>query len=288
MTLLAGKPKSYKTWIAIQLAVAIALGRTFFGRKVTTPGRVLFCEFDDDSAQLQQRLHFLLQSLTPDQSHALQNLSFRFKLPPLLQGGATQLAALLAKERKAGRPFELLVIDPYLAVRSHRGKNADLVADDYKEIAALRRVCADYQVTGLLVHHLRKAASTDASDLVSGTTGITAAVDAWWIVTADRNDNRYKRVEIKGRSIPERLLRITFQRRGENPGVQRVDEGPEVTAGPEGKTILALLKKHGPMSPKKIAGTLKKPSNTIYQLLHRLHEQEKITKKSRQYTYSPQ
>jgi len=127
-----------------------------------------------------------------------------------------QLAARLRLAREEGNPFQLVVLDPYLAIRSQRGKNGDLVKEDYEEMALLRRVCVDNQCAGLLVHHLRKATSTDASDLVSGTSGITAAVDAWLIVTADRDDGRYKRVEIKGRSIPERLLRIGSTTRESN------------------------------------------------------------------------
>ena len=41
LTFFVGRPKSLKTWLVLELAVAVALNRRFLAYTVTTPGRVL-------------------------------------------------------------------------------------------------------------------------------------------------------------------------------------------------------------------------------------------------------
>jgi RecA-family ATPase len=184
LTMLAGKPKSRKTWIALELALAVVLDRPFLGRSIGTPGRVLFCELDDDRRQLNRRLHLLLPRIDANSQEALKNLMFVHSAGSVRHRLIEELDELLFAAERCGEPFRLLVIDPYLAIRSNR-KKADWVTADYDEIGDLRRLCAKHGCTGILVHHLRKMGSRFASDNVLGTTGLTAAVDAWWIVIDD-------------------------------------------------------------------------------------------------------
>ncbi len=249
LTLVAGRPKAWKTWLLVQLAIAVALGRTFLGRPIVTPGRVLFLEFDDAS------LHLLLPKIGPDEREALKNITFIDSLKPFGQGGLADLEQRLREARRRGEPYRLLAIDPYMAVRTNR-KAKDWVAHDYRELGALRQLCIKHKCTGVLSHHLRKAASPYAADQVLGTTGITAAVDAWWILIEDPKSPKHKLMEVKGRSIPETMMRIGFDAGGSNPGVYEVSEGIELKAGPEGQEILLLLKMRGPLTPAEIAVAL--------------------------------
>ncbi len=284
LTLVAGRPKSWKTWLLLQLAIAVALGRTFLGRPIVTPGRVLFCEFDDAPQQLHHRLHLLLPKIGAADRRALENITFIDTLKPFRQGGLCDLEQRLTEARRRGEPYQLVVIDPYMAVRSSR-KAKDWVADDYRELGALRQLCIKHRCTGVLSHHLRKAVSPYAADQVLGTTGITAAVDAWWILMEDPSNPNHKLMEIKGRSIPETMLRIGFNARGPNPGVYAAYAGIELGAGPEGQEILLLLKKCGPMTPGEIAKARHRSPNNVYQLLSRLRQRGLVNKDGTKYVY---
>ena len=109
---------------------------------------------------------------------------------------------------------------------------------DYKETGALRQLCIKYGCTGILVHHLRKAGSPYAVDQVLGTTGLTAAVDCWWLIMDDPQNPEYKVVEVRGRSMPETMLRIGFRPSGSSPGSYVIDEGIDLRAGVEGRKIM--------------------------------------------------
>jgi hypothetical protein len=284
LTLLAGKPKSRKTWIALELALAVAMDRPFLDRPIKTPGPVLFCEFDDDRRQLNSRLHIRLPRIDAPEEQALKNITFVHALQPVRQGWIQELDRMLADARRRGEPFRLVVIDPYLAIRSGR-KRGDWVTDDYDEIAELRRLCATYDCTGVLVHHLRKAGSKFAADSVLGTTGLTAAVDAWWIVTDDPLSAAIKNLRIQGRSIPEATLQFRFDLSGPKAGMHVLDEGVQINAGPVGAKIVSLLKRTGPKPPGEIASELRRPPNNVYQILNRLHKRGLVTKDGPLYGY---
>ncbi len=284
LTLVAGRPKSWKTWLVLQLAIAVASGRMFLGRPIVTPGRVLVFELDDDPQQLHGRLHLLVPRIGADDHQALKNINFVHSQKPLRQGGLRELDQQLKEARRLGKPYQLVVIDPYMAVRSNR-KAKDWVAADYQELGALRQLCIMHRCTGVLAHHLRKAASPYAADQVLGTTGITAAVDGWWIVMEDSHSPEHKLMEVKGRSIPGTMLRIGFNADGLNPGVCVVNEGVELKAGPEGKEILLLLKKRGPLTPSEIAKARHCSPNNVYQLLSRLRQRGLVNKDGTKYVY---
>jgi len=56
---IAGEPKSYKTWIAMDLALSVASGLDFLGEfKVRTKGRVLFIQEEDSLPMISERLEF--------------------------------------------------------------------------------------------------------------------------------------------------------------------------------------------------------------------------------------
>jgi hypothetical protein len=284
LTMLAGKPKSRKTWIALGLALAVALNRPFLGRPIRTPGRVLFFEFDDDRRQLNDRLHVLLPRLDAKEQQTLKRMTFVHSIDSVRQRWIGELDQMLAAARSCGAPFRLLVIDPYLAIRSDR-KKADWVTADYDEIAKLKRLCATHDCTCILVHHLRKAASKFASDNVLGTTGLTAAVDAWWIIIDDPASSATKHLKIQGRSIPETTLQVRFNLTAPKLGICTVDEGVELNAGPAGAEILRLLKREGPKRPSEIATAVRKPRNSVYQLLCRLHKRGLVIKDGPKYAY---
>lgn len=55
VTWLDGPPKSIKTAIAIELAIAVATGQQFLGRETTQPGKVLFVSVDTSLKTLAKR-----------------------------------------------------------------------------------------------------------------------------------------------------------------------------------------------------------------------------------------
>ena len=63
LTLLAGKPKRGKSWLALDIALAIASGGTVLGRRCD-PGPVLYLALEDNPRRLKKRLE-LIAGATP-------------------------------------------------------------------------------------------------------------------------------------------------------------------------------------------------------------------------------
>ncbi len=61
LTLLAGKPKLGKSWLALDFAVAVAAGGSVLGRECE-PGPVLYLALEDNPRRLQRRLRLVAES----------------------------------------------------------------------------------------------------------------------------------------------------------------------------------------------------------------------------------
>ena len=73
LVIIGGRPKSRKSWYALQLAIAKAAGGRFMG--VSTPaGRVLFIALEDNDRRMRQRLEFF--GLTPETAPANLHLVY--------------------------------------------------------------------------------------------------------------------------------------------------------------------------------------------------------------------
>lgn len=66
---IAGAPKSYKSWLALDLAVSIATGQPFLGQteyRVRRPGSVLYIQEEDDVRLVMSRLSSVAEARAPD------------------------------------------------------------------------------------------------------------------------------------------------------------------------------------------------------------------------------
>ena len=99
-TLLAGKPKVGKSWLALDLAIAVATCGEVLGIKCPQ-APVVYAALEDNQGRLQGRMDALLGDMPwPDQLHFVR------ELPPM-NHGSSQLRALCLKRTGAN----LLIVD---------------------------------------------------------------------------------------------------------------------------------------------------------------------------------
>ena len=214
VTLLAGKPKKGKTWMALDIAVAVAAPRICLGDFVPVHGDVLYVALEDNPRRLQRRLKHIL---VHDDEAWPERLTFAFNWRRLNEGGVDDLAEWLDEHSEA----RLIVIDTFAAVRAlskDYGYN-----EDYSALAGLQRFAGERGIAVLVVHHLRKAGADDFGDEISGTLGLTAAVDGYLVLRGDGND-----VELclRSRDIEERSTAPPSTRR---PAAGRSTGRPSTT-----------------------------------------------------------
>ena len=93
------------------------------------------------------------------------------------------------------------MIDTLAKVRPTAGRN-NVYESDYKALEPITEVANKYRCTILIVTHNRKGkAETDPLEQVSGSLGLTGAVDGVMIIDGNRSDKMYT-LSLIGRDIP--------------------------------------------------------------------------------------
>ncbi|HEV8524116.1 MAG TPA: AAA family ATPase, partial [Terriglobales bacterium] len=111
--LIGGAPKCGKTWLALELAVAIASGRPALGHyPVHAPGTVLVYGAEDSPRQLRDRLAGLAQVRGADFASLAVHLIIEPSLRLDRQEDLRRLECTLQKYRP-----RLLVLDPYVRLQ---------------------------------------------------------------------------------------------------------------------------------------------------------------------------
>jgi RecA-family ATPase len=155
LTLFAGKPKIGKSWLLLIHCMQ---------------GDVLYCALEDNLRRLQSRMTKLL-GIAQDWP---ERLFVYCELPRLAEGG---LGVLKSWIEKADHP-RLIIIDTLAMVRAPvKRKDQTQYDADYAAVLELRALANNHNVAVVAVGHLRKAEADDPFDTISGTLGLTGAVD---------------------------------------------------------------------------------------------------------------
>src|SRR5207245_7994140 len=124
---------------------------------------------------------------------------------------------------------------------------------DYEALTPLKYVADTYRVSILAVHHLRKMGADDVLDEITGSIGVTGAVDGALILKRERGQGEAT-LFVTGRDIEhEQQLALTFDAR--TAMWTLVGSAEEVKRTKERQEILALLTGQFPegMSPRQVA-----------------------------------
>jgi len=277
LTILAGRPKSGKSWLTLQMAINAAMQRSFLGRfGIEMALKVLYLGLEEAP----QRTHNRLRKLLEEPDIQLQNIDFRYNLKALADGGAAELDGLLK-----GGNYGLVVIDTFLRVAKAGGGNRDVMRSEYAEVAQLHELAQHHKVAIVLVDHTRKMGADNPLDTVAGTSGKTAACDAVW--TLRKLPTGDSVLEITGREMEEQTLGLRFET-GEPFGWCLTGEGAEVGMSEARQEIVELLKDEAPLAPARIAGLLRKNAVTVRRLLQKLAADDVVRKdKSGKYYLPP-
>lgn len=264
LTVFAGRPKSGKSWFALQLAIHIAYGTAMWGqREIDSPGRVSYFALEEDQTRTSARINMIKPSGADAQ---LQNIEFIYRIPPLMAGGREYLINYLLKARPAA-----VIVDTFLALTTGASRaRRDIVGEDYEHIRTLQKIAKDAETAMLVVHHLRKAGfgASDPFDEIIGTTGTTAAADCLWAL---------KRIEegallhIRGREVEEQELALKLELNQDPRGWFLIATGEEARTTPERRDILELLADEGPLKPQDIARRLHKNEATMRRLIQMMY-----------------
>jgi hypothetical protein len=262
LTLFAGKPKRGKSTLSLQIVLAVASGGRALGQIPVDQRETLYLALEDNERRMQRRMQRMLDS--DDGSTVPDGLHIFYQWPRLDAGCLDHLDAWMEEHPKTG----LVIIDTYARIKAQAQKNATLYDADYSGIAPLQAWATQRDVAVIVVHHLRKSANPDdPMDEISGSTGLTGAVDN--LVVMRTVDN----VTVLSRRGRDYLDDEDWGLRGDPMTLLWTLEGNayDVRRSSERNAILDVLDRYPDgLSPADIARELGKTPSTVRSTLYRM------------------
>jgi len=274
LSILAGRPKFGKSWIALQLCLAVACGGRALSQVAVEPGDALFLGLEDTERRVQDRLRLLLGGApcpsrldVPTDPRAWQRLDV---------GGLDQLEQWLDHHPAA----RLIVLDTWQKLRPRAQRGGDLYQESYDAAARLKAVADARHVAILPLHHTRKAlagAVEDFVDTVLGDTGLPAAADTILVLQRARG-SRDAVLYGTGRDVLPELEEGRGLQWDDLTGWSLEGKAADIQMTKERRKVREVLSVAGkPQSPAELAPLLDKTRNATKYLLWSMSKDQELT-----------
>ncbi len=229
--ILAGAPKTGKSWLTLWLCLQISKGEPVW-ELPTEKGSVLYLCLEDSYGRIQERMLDLTDHAPPD-------IHFATMADTINGGLIKQIKTFLAKHPNTN----FIAIDTLQRIRNVSG-DLNAYANDYKDINLLKQIADEYGIAILLVHHLRKQGDDDPINMISGTTGLTGAVDGLYVLKKDSRRSRTAKLVSTGRDIEDTEYTLEFDKRTHvwNFFSDDSDEPFSLSADEDLSMVITLLK----------------------------------------------
>lgn len=292
MYFLVGPPKVGKSWLAMNLAKAVASGTCALEKLKVEQGAVLYLALEDTPRRLQQRLRLLLED-----GDDLRNFTFDTTCETLANGGEKQIRDWLDANPSA----RLVVVDVFARITEQPTNEHGIYRQDYAMTVPLKRIADEYSITVLVVHHTRKQKHNDFVLTVSGTNGLAGAADGVLVLSRERN-NATATLSVTGRDVEEGKIALDFEG---SKGKWKVLGGSagDYEHSEQRRMILVAVRERPGIGPKEIAEDTGLSYDSVKHLVrsmdpeqlnrrdgkyfpvhsdHLVHSQDKISERSEQ------
>lgn len=201
VVMLSAKPKMGKSFLAIQLALSVASGGEFLGFQAQKH-EVLYIDLETSQRSMKGRISMMtddapkgLYLMTPQEVFEFGNIGNGFE---------SQVDYFL----ETHKDVKLVIVDTYGLIQGSRAAQ-NIYRQEYAEISRLNSWARKKGFTLVLIHHQNKQDDyANPVQGISGSTGITGGLQAYYILTKrDYTDKRTK-LTIGGKEIKERDIFI--------------------------------------------------------------------------------
>ena len=252
-SLLAGKPKTGKSFFTLQLASSVSEGVPFLNQFRGKKRGVLYISLEESARSIRRRFDSVggLPS---------ENLNFVFD-----SAGARPNVNSLPSYLEDFPETGLVIIDTQVLFLPQFDWNDQSESTEAGRI--LKRISEQKKVSILSIVHTRKSGAEDFIDKVSGSTSLTGAPDSI-IVLSRRRGSRMGYIEGTGRDVLEYEHAI---RLNDDAGWEYLGTGAEVRRSEEQQTLLEALKEAGDtVGPKDLQAMTDINYGTVRSMCYRL------------------
>ncbi len=256
-SLFTGKAKVGKSFAMADIALACACGGKAFGKVTVKQIGVLYLCLEDHERRVQNRIGGLCIG-----ENWPENLHICTSWPRIDQGGIP----LLQKWLEEHRDVKLVIADTLAKLKSRKPTNQTLYDVDYQSVEGLKGLADTGDVAIIIVHHLRKmAADDDPFDCISGSTGLTGAVDTALILKRDRTGKGL--LYVRGRDVEEQEFALD---RDSSGGWTLLGDAGAIIVSEEQNLVIEAMEDGEPTSINHIAQITGKSRQNVYRILSRL------------------
>ncbi len=199
--ILAGSGKIGKSWLSLDMCVAVAKGGRLWGFNATQ-GDVLYLALEDTHPRLKERLERI-----GEENSQSEKLHLAISSLGITDGLIEQVKAFLSSNPST----KLIVLDTLERVRNSE-QDKSMYSCDYRDINKLREILAGNNATLLLVHHTRKMYDPDPLNTLSGSTGLVGAVDGVWILEKEKRTGGKGKLTIANRDTEGYCFNVDFDK----------------------------------------------------------------------------
>ena len=281
--IIGGTPKSYKTWMALEMAVSVASGSACLARfAVPSPGTVLLYAAEDSESALRSRL----ESLTRHHGLDLAHLDIRIITADSLRldriADQERLEATLTLHRPA-----LLILDPLVRLHAIDENAAGEIAALLGYLRVLQRKTG---AAIALVHHARKnvPANGGAGYSLRGSSDLYAWVDSFLYLRRQHGQLMLSAEHRSASGAEPFALELANLESGPYLKLTSTIVVEPSSRDPLLENILALLGQTSePCTSESIRSSLQVRNQRLVQALRQLSEQGKVVRLSQGYVLQP-
>jgi AAA domain len=273
--IVGGEPKCGKSFLALDLAVAVASGTNVLRRfPVKTPGPVLVYAAEDALPIVRERLEGIARAagmtLATLDIHVITEAALRLDTPRDRERLHDTVAMVQPR---------LLVLDPF--VRLHR-IDENVASEVVPILASLRELQRAHQTAVVLVHHSRKGAGRmRAGQALRGSSELHAWGDSN-LYLRRKDDLLHLSIEHRAAPTPEPL--VLELREDPELALRVIDQRPSEhatssTADPNERILEALAEAREPLTQRVLRERCGMRTATLGRRLAQLTDQQRIVRK---------
>ena len=169
-----GKSKRGKSWLMLDIALAVACGRAVFGHFPSVQSPVLYLALEDGQRRVRSRVLAIEPTIAQR-----DDLHMAYEFPRLGEGGIETLTQAIDQYS-----YGLVIIDVLAKVRARhtRGKTGEGYQELYDELGPLHALAQASHATIILLEHLRKQEAEDIFDAIQGSVAKQGSADALMVL----------------------------------------------------------------------------------------------------------
>lgn len=206
LAVLSGRPKMGKSWIALQMAIAISNGEHLWGHKVIQ-GDVLYLSLEDKERRLKSRMQLLI----PEQERRvnLHRLHIFNQWPRWDKGGREEISNWLEMHSDA----RLVIVDVWKKIAPAKSGKSSEYDEEYTILGPIQQMLLHHNIAMLVVTHNRKPSKDGEGDFVDevlGSSAITGSADTIMGFRRERGQPEGK-LEITSRDFEEAMYDLVWE-----------------------------------------------------------------------------